>query len=124
MAEIKIKKASEKRYDWSHEEWALDLSFETSDEFEEWLNKETKYYIRANAGFYGNLLAADTDAAGQFNWGALPGVSDTITYNGTSTGGKIYDRIKFTDIATDKWLVEGYISQSGGSEATPFSSAA
>ena len=78
----------------------------------------------ANAGFYGNLLGADTDAAGQFNWGWLAGVSDTITYNGTSTGGKIYDRIKLTDIATDKWLVSGYISQSGGSEATPFSSAA
>lgn len=78
----------------------------------------------ANSGFYGNILGADTDAAGQYNWGAIAGVSDTITFNGTSTGGKIYDRVKFTDIATDKWLLEGYITQSGGSEATPLSSAA
>ncbi|KKL10618.1 hypothetical protein LCGC14_2554010 [marine sediment metagenome] len=49
---------------------------------------------------------------------------DTITFNGVATGGKIYDHIELIDIATDKWLVSGQISQSGGSEVTPFSSAA
>ena len=77
----------------------------------------------ANAGFHGFIMGSDTDAAGNFNWVAT-GASDTITFNGTSTGGKIYDWIKVTDVATDKWLLEGNIKQSGGSEATPLSSAA
>lgn len=54
--EAVVKNASEKRYDWSHEEWALDLRFEDADSFEEWLNAETPYYIRANAGFYGQCI--------------------------------------------------------------------
>ena len=59
MAGIRVKEKSEKRYEWSHEEWAIDQkNFKTSDEFEEWLNKETKYYIRANAGFYGQCVIA------------------------------------------------------------------
>jgi hypothetical protein len=79
----------------------------------------------ANAGFYGQILAYDDDVDTDLNsWNALPGVSDTITFNGTATGGKIYDHIELVDIATDKWLVSGQISESGGSEVTPFSSAA
>lgn len=77
----------------------------------------------ANAGYHGFIMGTDTDAAGSYNWSAV-GTEDTITLNGVATGGKIYDRIKLTDIATDKWLVEGQIQQSGASEATPFSSAA
>lgn len=77
----------------------------------------------ANAGFHGFILGSDTDAAGTFSWVAT-GASDTITFNGTSTGGKLYDWIKVTDVATDAWLLEGNIKQSGGSEATPLSSAA
>src|SRR5205807_438721 len=49
MAGLKVKDESEKRFAWSHEEWVVDLDLKTSDEFEEWLNAETKYYIRANA---------------------------------------------------------------------------
>lgn len=56
MAAIKVKEKSQKRYEWSHEEWAVSKDFNTSDEFEAWLNKETKYYIRANAGFYGQCV--------------------------------------------------------------------
>ena len=78
-----------------------------------------------NAGFYGmlNVLDAD-DLATLQSWGASPGASDTITLSGTATGGKIYDHFEFIDIATDKWLISGQLSQSGGSEVTPFSSAA
>lgn len=47
--------------------------------------------------------------------------SDTITLNGTTTGGvAIGDFIQLQDIATDKWLVFG-ITTSSGTEATPFS---
>ena len=78
----------------------------------------------ANAGFYGFIMGSDTDAAGNYNWVAVAGTSDTITLNGVATGGKIYDWIKVTDIATDAWMLEGMITQSGGSEVTPLSSAA
>jgi len=77
----------------------------------------------ANAGFHGFIMGSDTDAAGNFNWVAT-GTQDTITYDGTATGGKLYDWIKVTDVATDAWLLEGNIKQSGGSEVTPLSSAA
>lgn len=75
----------------------------------------------ANAGFHGFIMGSDTDAAGNYNWVAT-GAQDTITFNGTSTGGKLYDWIRVTDVATDAWLLEGNIKQSGGSEATPLSS--
>lgn len=77
----------------------------------------------ANCGFHGFIMGSDTDAAGNYNWVAT-GTQDTITFNGTSTGGKLYDWIRVTDVATDVWLLEGNIKQSGGSEATPLSSAA
>ena len=77
----------------------------------------------ANAGFHGSITGSDTDADAAYNWAAT-GAQDTITFNGTSTGGKIYDWIRVTDVATDVWLLEGNIKQSGGAEATPLSSAA
>ncbi len=47
--------------------------------------------------------------------------SDTITLNGTTTGGQaIGDVIDLIDIATDKWMVLGFTTTSGA-EATPFS---
>ncbi len=79
----------------------------------------------ANAGFYGKISGVDTDAPTTlYEWAATPGTSDTITFNGVATGGKIYDWVQFEDVATDTWLLSGWISQSGGSEATPISSAA
>jgi hypothetical protein len=63
-AGIRVQKESEKRYQWSHEEWAVDVDLKTADEFEEWLNKETKYYIRANAGFYGQCVIVCIESKG------------------------------------------------------------
>jgi hypothetical protein len=49
--------------------------------------------------------------------------SDTITLNGTTTGGvTIGDWICLTDIATNQWAVDGKLNQSG-TEATPFTAA-
>ena len=46
--------------------------------------------------------------------------SDTITWNGTTTGGINGDSAELTDIATNVWFVR--VLQSGtGTEATPFS---
>lgn len=64
MAKITVKKESEKRFNWSHEEWEVSENPKTSDEFEEWLNKETKYFIRANAGFYGQCVIVCIESKG------------------------------------------------------------
>lgn len=46
--------------------------------------------------------------------------SDTITMNGTTTGGILGSRIVLTDIAANKWGVTGGLVSSS-TEATPFS---
>ena len=49
--------------------------------------------------------------------------SDTITLNGTTTGGvSIGDEITLIDIATNQYMVKGILTASG-TEATPFSAA-
>ncbi len=59
-----------------------------------------------------------TDAARTWLSGAT---DDTITLNGTTTGGvAIGDWLEFEDISTVGWAVTGLITQSG-TEATPFS---
>lgn len=56
----------------------------------------------------------------------VPGVwvtaadSDTITFDGSTKGGIIGDTIELIDIATNQWVVRGFVKQSG-TEATPFS---
>lgn len=46
--------------------------------------------------------------------------TDTITWNGSTTGGIKGDRVRLIDIATDLWFVE-VIQSATGTEATPFS---
>ncbi len=60
----RVKQETEKRYEWSHEEWEVSVDFKSADEFEDWLNKETKYYIRANAGFYGQCVVVCIESKG------------------------------------------------------------
>ena len=48
--------------------------------------------------------------------------SDTITMNGTTTGGILGSRIILTDAVANKWGVTGGLVASG-TEATPFSAA-
>jgi len=48
--------------------------------------------------------------------------TDTITLNGTTSGGYIGDVITLVDAATDLWLLDGRIQRTG-SEASPFSAA-
>lgn len=48
--------------------------------------------------------------------------SDTITLNGTTTGGLKGWRVQVTDIASDTWAVMVF-SEASGTEATPFSAA-
>jgi len=78
----------------------------------------------ANASMRGLVNAVDFDSEATLpSYPAMIG-DDTITLNGTATGGRIHDNFTFTDVATDIWLVSGHLYLSGGSEVTPFSSAA
>ena len=46
--------------------------------------------------------------------------TDTITFDGTTTGGILGDFVELIDVAADKWMVRVQ-SSSTGSESTPFS---
>jgi hypothetical protein len=66
------------------------------------------------------LLAADGgDTAVMFATGAT---ADTVTLDGTTTGGIAGARVKLVDVASATWAVE-VVSDASGSEATPFSAA-
>lgn len=68
----------------------------------------------------GTVLTRSDDSAAVLGYTA--GASDdTITLNGTTTGGAaIGDWIELEDIAANQWAVRG-VTTSSGSEATPFS---
>ena len=48
------------------------------------------------------------------------GTDDTVTLNGTTTGGIKGDSVELIDVATDLWWVR-VVSSATGTEATPFS---
>lgn len=76
----------------------------------------------ASDSFLGGINGVDDDADAAYAWKAETN-DDTITGNGTATGGKVGDWYEFIDVATGLFLVSGFITQSGGAEATPFSAA-
>lgn len=83
----------------------------------------------ANASDYmRGFVVGATDTAGTAmafvtaNSGVVATESDTITLNGTTTGGRIGDLIEAVDIAANVWAVRCYTAGSGV-EATPFSAA-
>lgn len=84
----------------------------------------SNYVIKAVAGadvFRGALIGDDGGALTTTLRWAAGSTDDTLTLNGTTTGGALRgDWVEFEDIATDHWAVRGVISQSG-TEATPFS---
>jgi hypothetical protein len=65
-------------------------------------------------------VAISTDIAGVTMLAAVD--SDTITMNGTTTGGVCGSWIRVTDVAAGFWMLEGFLV-STGAEATPFSAA-
>lgn len=64
--------------------------------------------------------ANDTDASVS-GW-ETAATSDTMTLNGTTTGGYIGDTVELVDIKEGVWAVSGIMKQTG-TEATPFSAA-
>lgn len=61
------------------------------------------------------------DSAGASNFYTAAG-TDTITLNGTTTGGLKGARVELVDVAADTWQVFVF-SEASGTEATPFSAA-
>ncbi len=69
----------------------------------------------------GGVLVQTDDAANAVIGITAAGTDDTITMNGTTTGGVVIgDYVILTDVLTGQWAVEGMITGSGV-EATPFS---
>jgi len=67
----------------------------------------------------GVLTVSDLADGSAVSFGTVA-ASDTITLNGTTTGGRLGGMITLTDIATDLYTVTG-ATVGNGTEATPFS---
>ena len=66
--------------------------------------------------------AADAAISFETATGAVGSRSDTITLNGTTTGGLAGDRFTLIDIGTGQWEITGWMTATG-TEVTPFSAA-
>jgi len=78
--------------------------------------------VTGNDVMHGNIITNSTgDTPDLAHPWPTANDSDTITLNGTTTGGAaIGDFIQLQDVAADKWAVFG-VTSSSGTEATPFS---
>jgi Pectate lyase superfamily protein len=66
-----------------------------------------------------NLLDNDSNAQTAY---AASGTDDTLTWNGTTTGGQVGDWVQFEDIAANVWAVRGQaVCQAGSNVADCFS---
>lgn len=78
----------------------------------------------SNTSIGGSINILDADSNAQTGYFGTSG-DDTITINGTTTGGLIGDTITLIDIATDQWSVSGnLVCPAGSNVADMFSSAA
>lgn len=89
------------------------------------VNTTNQYKIQvANASdiMQGSILTVSDNSAAVLGYNTASD-SDTITLNGTTTGGlTIGDWVEVIDAKLNKWLVRG-VTSSSGTEATPFSAA-
>ena len=65
-------------------------------------------------------VSISTDAAGVTHLTAA--TTDTITMNGSTTGGLKGSYVRVTDVSSGIWMLEGFLV-STGAEASPFSAA-
>lgn len=69
----------------------------------------------------GIVFSMDDTSANAVAFAAVAGTDDTVTLNRTTTGSVTKGEwLEFEDIATNKWQVRGFISDTG-TPATPFS---
>lgn len=73
----------------------------------------------ASDAFVGRAIACADGGNGLNGWEVGSG-HDTITLNGTTSGGYVGDTIEIVDIATNVFVVNAFINQTG-TEETPFS---
>lgn len=87
-------------------------------------NNHIVQVANASDSFVGLAFGVDTDAEGAsgYTWNADAN-DDTITMDGTAKGGVAGDMVIVRDIASNIFQVLVYLTQSGGSEVTPFSNA-
>jgi hypothetical protein len=87
-------------------------------------NSDIIQAANATDEFVGTLLQTDTDTSDTLaSYPALDGDGfDTVTLNGSTTGGIQGDVITLTDIASGKFLIEGHVNGTG-TVATPLSAA-
>jgi hypothetical protein len=71
------------------------------------------FQVTTNDTFVGQLILTSATSAVVPIAESAAGTDDTITMNGTTTGGLIGTYLEFADIATDLWLVEGRLLGSG-----------
>ena len=75
----------------------------------------------ANNTIDGIITYLDLDGTAVTGYGTAA-TSDTITLNGTTTGGLLGDHLELIDIATDQWHVRGCMRvPTSSNPATPFS---
>lgn len=96
--------------------------------------KGDTYEIVVHTTVTSNLVIAVANATDEFRGGVsiatdIAGVTfpvadndDTLTMNGSTTGGVTGSRVRFTDYKSGFWNVEGFLV-STGTEADPFSAA-
>lgn len=83
-------------------------------------SNSTTIKVTGNDVMTGQAIVAQDDASNVNIAFETAADSDTITLNGSTTGGIKGDRIRLVDIAADTWHVEAVMSATG-TEATPFS---
>ena len=81
-------------------------------------SNSTTIKVTGNDVMFGIATVID-DAPAIIGW-ATAVDTDTITFNGTTTGGYKGDYVELVDFATDCWLVS-ITGRATGTEATPFS---
>lgn len=74
----------------------------------------------ATTDSFGGGVSMSTDVTGGDMLAAAD--SDTITMNGSTTGGLVGSWLKVKDVAAGKWMLSGFLACTG-TEATPFSAA-
>jgi hypothetical protein len=83
-------------------------------------NSTTVKVANVSDAFIGFSQIVSDDPATVKGFIAVPATDDTVTLNGTTTGGYVGDVAEFEDVALNVWHVR-VIGKATGTEATPFS---
>ena len=82
-------------------------------------NNDIVKVANTSDSFVGRALACADGGNGVNGWEVVSG-DDTITLNGSTTGGYAGDTIELIDIGANKFVVNAFLNQTS-TEATPFS---